>query len=78
MLRSNSKKARENVRNYIVEWDADYLVERAGDDIKDTDALLAYAYDCFRDEMRYEIEQNYSNPCFVIFEDWARGLAGAR
>ena len=25
--------------------------------------------------MKYAIERNYSNPCFVIFEDWARGLA---
>lgn len=63
------------MRRYIVDWDADYLVERAGETIEDTDALLAYAYDIFCDEYKYRIEDNYGNPCFVIFEDWARGLA---
>ena len=78
MLRSNSKKARENIRNYIIEWDSDYIRERSDYTIPedDVDAILAYAYDeIFRDEYKYRIEDNYSNPCFVIFEDWAKGLA---
>jgi hypothetical protein len=78
MIKSNSKKEIENIRKYIVEWDADYIKERAEYDdreLKTDDEILAYAYELFKDEKRFEIEQNYSNPCFVIFEDWARGLA---
>lgn len=78
MIKSNSKKAIENIRKYILEWDADSIRERAEYDnreLKTDDEILAYAYEIFKDEERYEIEHNYSNPCFVIFEDWARGLA---
>lgn len=74
MIRSNSKKAIENIRAYIMQ-DADYIAERSGRNIEDTDEVLAYMWNCFSEEMKHSIEQNYSNPCFVIFEDWARGLA---
>lgn len=77
MIRSNSKKAVENIRRYILEY-ADYLFERAdyeGRELHTEDEILSYGYEIFKDEMRFSIEQNYSNPCFVIFEDWARGLA---
>lgn len=76
MLRTNSKKACENIRLYIME-DFDYVAERSGYtlDENDIDAVLAYMWDCFTEEMGWRIEKNYSNPCFVIFEDWARGLA---
>lgn len=51
-------------------------MERSGYTIpEDETSILAYAYECFKDEMKIEIENNYHNPCFVIFEDWARGLA---
>lgn len=76
MLRTNSKKASENVRKYILGY-ADYLQERAEYDkrkVSTDDEILAYAFEVFKHEKRYEIENNYSNPCFVIFEDWARGL----
>ena len=75
-LRTNSKKAIENVRKYIMQ-DSDYICERSGYTIDENniDQVLSFAYECFEDEMKYAIERNYSNPCFVIFEDWARGLA---
>ena len=78
MIKSNSKKAIENIKQYIIDWDADYIRDRAAYDDKELntdDEILAYAYELFKEEERYGIEQNYSNPCFVIFEDWARGLA---
>ena len=77
MIRTNSKKAIENVRTYIMQ-DQDYLDERAeyeGKKLSTVDEYLAYAYECFMDEFKYRLEQNYGCACFVIFEDWARGLA---
>ena len=77
MIRSNSKKARENVRQYILE-DAEYLNERAeydGRELKTDDEMIAYAFEIFEEEKKYEIEKNYHNPNFGIFLDWARGLA---
>ena len=77
MIRSNSKKARENVRQYILD-DADYLKERAeydGRKLDTEDEMIAYAWEIFEEEKSYEIEQNYHNPNFGIFLDWARGLA---
>ena len=77
MIRTNSKQAAENVRKYILQ-DSDYLTERAqydGRKVESDNELIAYAWDIFKDEKRYEIERNYSNPNFGIFLDWARGLA---
>lgn len=76
MLKTNSKKARENVRAYIL-TDADYIRENYGfpTDTATEDETLAFIYRTFCEEERHGIEQNYGNPCFVIFEDWARGLA---
>ena len=80
MLRTNSKKAVENIRKYIIEEDDGYIIERAADDgisltENDTDEILAYAWNCFCDEMKYAIERNYGCANFGIFLDWARGLA---
>lgn len=77
MLRSNTKKAAENVRSYIVAQDADYIAERSGYTISEdeTEKLLAYAFDIFKDEMKYEIERNYRCASYPIFKDWASGLA---
>ena len=77
MLKTNSKKACENIRKYILQ-DRDYIEETAefyGVSLADDREVIAYAYDLFTSEKSGDIERNYSNPCFVIFEDWARGLA---
>lgn len=76
MLKTNSKKAVENVRAYIMQ-DVDYIAERSGYtiDTENTDVVLAYAWAIFKDEKKYDIERNYHNPNFGIFLDWARGLA---
>lgn len=78
MIKTNSKKAVENIQKYIMEWGEDFIKERAefdGRQVTTTDEILAFAYECFKHEKSGDIEHNYSNPCFVIFEDWARGLA---
>lgn len=74
MLKSNSKKARENVRAYIMQ-DSDYVKESYSRILNTEDEVLATMFDIFCSEMRYSIEANYNNPHFGIFLDWARGLA---
>lgn len=79
MLKTNSKKACENIRNYIMN-DFDYIQERAEYngivlDKNNVQSVLAYAYGIFKSEKKREIEDNYSNPNFAIFKDWAQGLA---
>ena len=77
MIRSNSKKACENIRDYIMQ-DKDYLDECAAYDnrkLETTDEYLAYAWDMFHEQEKWQIEQNYHCANFGIFLDWARGLA---
>jgi len=75
MLRTNSKKVSENIRAYIMQ-DEDYLIERNdGNELSSVDEYLAFAWNIFHDEKRYEIERNYSCASFPIFKDWASGLA---
>lgn len=77
MLRTNSKKACENIRKYILE-DSDYIKEYAAyynKELKTDLDILSYAWEIFNNEKKYEIERNYHNPNFGIFKDWASGLA---
>lgn len=77
MLKTNSKKACENIRAYIMQ-DSDYLSECAefdGVTLNDRADYLAYAWRLFTEQKKHDIEQNYSNPNFGIFKDWAQGLA---
>lgn len=79
MLKTNSKKACENIRAYIMQ-DADYIIEYANYygialDEKDDKSVIAYAWNIFTKEKAHYIEENYSNPNFAIFKDWAQGLA---
>ena len=76
MLKTNSRKAIENIRNYIMN-DVEYISERSGYtiDTENTDEVLAYAWSIFKDEKKYEIEQNYHCANYAIFQDWASGLA---
>lgn len=77
MLKTNSKKACENIRKYIMQ-DSDYLKECADFDgvtLNEERDFLAYAWRLFTEQKKYEIERNYHNPNFGIFLDWAQGLA---
>lgn len=75
MLRTNSKKVSENIRDYIMQ-DKDYLIERNdGKELSTVDEYLTLAWNIFYDEKRYEIERNYCCASYPIFKDWASGLA---
>lgn len=79
MLKSNSKKACDNIRNYIME-DFDYISESANYsgvtlDEKDITSAIAYAFGIFEEEKKHEIERNYECASYAIFHDWAQGLA---
>ena len=79
MLRSNSKKAAENISNYIMA-DIDYLQERAEYrgftlDAEDKNAVLAFVYTIFLEEKRGEFNRYRNVNIYNIFRDWASGLA---
>lgn len=76
MLRTNSKKAIENIKSYIMQ-DADYIAERYNGAISEdsTEAVMLGMWECFKDEKKWEIERNYHCASYAIFKDWASGLA---
>lgn len=74
MLKTNSKKAMENIRAYICE-DAEYLNECAEyDGVKLTTAadFAAYAYDLFLEQKKGD-KRRLS--VYALFVEWASGLA---
>lgn len=74
MLRTNSKKARANVVEYIKQ-DAGYLEDNY-EYIADTDQeLLASVYGVFLSEKSYELQKNKHINQYNIFKEWAQGLA---
>ena len=79
MLRTNSKKAAENIRNYIME-DLEYLQERAEYrgmelDENNVDQVLALAWSIFKEEKSGEINRYRFINEYQVFKDWASGLA---
>lgn len=79
MLRTNSKQARKNIVNYILE-DMDYIKERAEyDNIEinedDTNRTLAYIYNIFWEEVGNWTVKSLRKTTFEAFKDWAQGLA---
>lgn len=75
MLKTNSKKAKENIWKYIFD-DLDYMNEYRGEEIKpgDRKAMAAAIDNAFTLEAYntpYEKRQNRQQ----AFEDWASGLA---
>lgn len=72
MLKTNSKKARENIREYI-RSEAEYIRDSYGLNVN-TDAEIARAIlDIFRGETAGDHRRNMSEA--ARFEDWAQGLA---
>jgi hypothetical protein len=79
MLRTNSKKAAENIRKYIME-DLEYLQERAEYrgmelDENNVDQVLALAWSIFKEEKSGEINRYRFINEYQVFKDWASGLA---
>ena len=79
MLKTNSKKAAENIRNYIME-DFEYLQERAEYrgielDKNNVDQVLALAWSIFKEEKSGEINRYRFINEYQVFKDWASGLS---
>jgi hypothetical protein len=74
MLKTNSKQARENIRQYIIEG---FTPENYTDEkIEGFENVSNYILDTFRSE-KYSTKEDYryyGNCEFDAFEDWCRGL----
>lgn len=76
MLKTNSKKARENIRNYIIEG---FTPEGYTDNPpQDWQGIAAFILGTFRSE-KYHMPQDfryYRNNELAAFADWCAGLPG--
>ena len=74
MLKTNSKKARENIKNYIVEnFDSTNYTNTAPEGFE---KIAAFILDCFRSE-KYNSPEDfryYHNNETAAFLDWCAGL----
>lgn len=75
MLKTNSKKAIENIKNYIINNFDFTNYEGYVDDEKPTtfEAVAKFIYKCFIEEKRYN-NDNYKYSEQAIFLDWCSGL----
>ena len=71
MLKTNSKKALENIRAYILE-NADNTNYGGNCDFSDWKAAARFVYDCFLTEKDGDNRRNMSE--YDFFEEWASGL----
>ena len=75
-LKTNSKKARQNVRDYIMKYiGIDALVGERGytGDTTSFDEVARFVYMKFREQKDFDYYYRYWPECRV-FEDWAAGL----
>lgn len=79
-LRTNSKKAKENIQNYIRQA-AEYLTDCGYDvakyNLESFNELSACIWEVFQTEKYYSIEYINRNRLtwYEVFKDWAQGLA---
>lgn len=69
MIKTNSKKARENIRSYIVDNFTPDNHGRDASEFENFGAVAAFISETFRSEKRYE-----RGPESVVFADWCAGL----
>lgn len=82
MLRTNSKKVKEKLINYLVKGaeDCDYIIT---DGVSNENILLSIASTFYKEMLGYNIHhQNilkcyYHNDLFGAFEEWCSGLCSA-
>lgn len=75
MLRTNTKKARQNVRDYIFTWAADYMRDDYAVDFSSDRELLAAIGRAFEKEACYQNNiKLHGGRWFDIFKDWTQGL----
>lgn len=75
MLKTNSKKAIENIKNYIVNnFDFTNYEEYTNEEKPETfETIAKFIYKCFIEEKRYN-NDNYKYSEQAIFLDWCSGL----
>ena len=74
MLKTNSKKALENIRAYIFDYSADRFEEDNGRAPADMNEALTYVYDYFIDTYFRNHYQRTRMPESELFREWAQGL----
>ena len=76
MLRTNSKKAMENLYSYIRENSEDYLQDNYSlEGLDNKKKLYSAIYETFKQEMRPECPYYRRYPEQEVFKQWAQGLA---
>lgn len=74
MLKTNSKKAIENIKNYIVNnFDFTNYEDGTTEEPTTFEAIAKFIYKCFIEEKRYN-NDNYKYSEQAIFLDWCSGL----
>lgn len=72
MLKTNSKKAMENIKKYIIENFTPYDGEEVN--VSDFSAVARYIKNTvFNEKIKYSFERGRRND-FYFFEDWCQGL----
>lgn len=75
MLRTNTKKARQNIRDYISSWAADYMRDDYDADFTTDRELCALIGRAFEKEALYANNiRLHGGRYFDIFKDWSQGL----
>lgn len=69
MLKTNCKKAKENLRNYCLESSIDYLTENYGFSVTEENI-----YSIIKDVYRIETYSNSQKRYVMDFETWSQGL----
>ena len=77
MIRANSKKAMENIRNYIKDHSVDYLEDNYGYNAEYTEknGFFTTIYEIFVSEERPFTGYNARRSEYESFKNWSQGLA---
>ena len=79
MLKSNSKKAKQNIMKYIRDCSEEYIVNEYSSEywdkynLKNDNELCSCILDIFEAEKHYEIERTWKS-YYEIFVEWLQGL----
>lgn len=77
MLKTNSKKARENVRDYIVKNTCGDGYGVAADALETFDGCARFIIETFKNEYKHDPTFRRFGFCFPSFRDWCAGLPSA-
>ena len=75
MLKANSKKARQNLMEYIREYAENAIMEyhKDGEQAAEKNGFFNSIYQIFREEEKHNLKW-YRTPESEIFKEWAQGL----